>query len=111
MRRLSLWAGVGALALAAIIGAACSVASSQEPTATPVPLGTTAPPATPQMVEGVLFHVPTPKPEAEVVYIGPIDVPAVAMTFDTGVQAGHLPASLARTPKPGLLPLTRYAMN
>jgi peptidoglycan/xylan/chitin deacetylase (PgdA/CDA1 family) len=100
MRRFSLWAGVGALALVAVIGAACSGALSQEPTATPARLGAAAPATTatptPQMVEGVLFNVPAadPKPEADVVYIGPPDVPVVALTFDTGVQAGHVPEIL-----------------
>jgi peptidoglycan/xylan/chitin deacetylase (PgdA/CDA1 family) len=93
MRRLSLWAGVGALALVAIVGAACSGASSQEPT-TPTSLGAAATPAKPDMVKAVLFPVPSPKPEAEVVYVGPIDVPAVALTFDTGVEAGHVPEIL-----------------
>ncbi len=96
MRRFSLWAGVGAFVLVTIIGAACSGALSQEPTATPARLGAAAPAATPQMVEGALFRVPAaePKPEADVVYIGPVDVPVVALTFDTGVQAGHVPEIL-----------------
>ncbi len=96
MRRFSLWAGVGAFALVTIIGAACSGALSQEPAATPARLGAAAPAATPQMVEGALFRVPAaePKPEADVVYIGPVDVPVVALTFDTGVQAGHVPEIL-----------------
>jgi peptidoglycan/xylan/chitin deacetylase (PgdA/CDA1 family) len=96
MRRFSLWAGVGALALAIIIGAASSGGSSQEPTATPARLGAAAPAATPQVVEEALFRVPAadPKPEADVVYIGPVDVPVVALTFDTGVQAGHVPEIL-----------------
>jgi peptidoglycan/xylan/chitin deacetylase (PgdA/CDA1 family) len=99
MKRLSLWAGVGALALAAIIYTACSGASSQEPTATPARLGAAAPPATasPQVEAGVPIGDPTsepPKPEAEVIYIGPRDVPAVALTFDVGVQAKHVPEIL-----------------
>lgn len=92
MRYVSLWVGVGALALVVVIGAACSGASSQEPK--PTRLGASAGPAEPQTVEGALFNVPTPMPEAEVVYVGPIDVRAVALTFDTGVQAGHVPEIL-----------------
>jgi len=96
MKRLSLWAGVGALALAALICAAYSGASSQQPTPTPASFGAAAAPATPEVIEATVFRVPpvAPKPEAEVVYIGPVDVPAVALTFDTGVQAGHVPEIL-----------------
>jgi peptidoglycan/xylan/chitin deacetylase (PgdA/CDA1 family) len=97
MRRLSLWAGVWALALAAIIGAACSGASSQEPTATPERLGVATRAATPQVEVGAPIGDLTSeraKTEAEVVYMGPRDVPAVALTFDTGVQVGHVPEVL-----------------
>ena len=50
----------------------------------------------PQVEAGAPIVAPTverPKAEpkvAEVVYIGPRDVKAVALTFDTGVQAGHM---------------------
>lgn len=91
MRSLSLWVGVGALAVAAIVAAACSGASSQEPKATPGSPGAAAGPgtATPQVVEGTDLPGPIPKPEAEVVHMGPRDVRAVALTFDTGVAAGY----------------------
>jgi peptidoglycan/xylan/chitin deacetylase (PgdA/CDA1 family) len=99
MKRLSLWAGVGALALAAIIYAACAGGSSQERAATPVPSRTPSSLAVgpPQVEAGAPIGDPTserPKPEAKVVYVGPVDVPAVALTFDTGVQAGHVPEVL-----------------
>ncbi|TET95812.1 MAG: polysaccharide deacetylase family protein, partial [Dehalococcoidia bacterium] len=98
MKRLSLWAGVGALALAALICAAYSGASSQQPTLTltPTPAGspTARPLPTSQVLPGIPMGAQPPKPEAEVVYIGPVDVPAVALTFDTGVQAGHVPEIL-----------------
>lgn len=101
MKRFSLWAGVAALALGATVFAACS----SEPTREAIP-SSTPPPAQvlsseesgPAQVEaGVPIDDPTverPKPEAEVVFIGPRDVNAVALTFDTGVRAGHVPEVL-----------------
>ena len=106
MSRLSLWAGLTALALAAIVYAACSGASSQEAIPTPAPspsrvLSFSAGEAGPAQVEaGAPIGDPTvepskPKPsEAEVIYIGPRDVKAVALTFDTGVHAGRVPEVL-----------------
>jgi peptidoglycan/xylan/chitin deacetylase (PgdA/CDA1 family) len=96
MRGFFLWAGVGALALAVIIGSACSGALSQEPTATPASPAKPSPVATAGLhfADRVIIHTPRPRREAQVVYIGPVDVPAVALTFDTGVQAGHLPEIL-----------------
>lgn len=91
MRPLSLWVGVGALAVVAIVAAACSGASSQAPTATPGSLGAAAGPgtATSQLVEGTVIPAPPPKREAEVIHMGPRDVRAVALTFDTGVAASY----------------------
>ncbi len=104
MSRLSLWAGLTALALAAIVYAACSGASSQEAIPTPAPspsrvlsfsAGEVGPP---QVQAGAPIGDPTVEPskpkEAEVVYIGPSDVKAVALTFDTSVQAGQVPEVL-----------------
>ncbi len=104
MSRLSLWAGLTALALAAIVYAACSGTPAQEATPTPAPspsrvLSFSAGEAGPAQVEaGTPISDPTVEPskpkEAEVVYIGPRDVKAVALTFDTGVRAGHVPEIL-----------------
>ena len=99
MKRFSLWAGVAALALAAIVYTACSTASSQEPAPTPTPVVSYTPAAVegpPQVEAGAPIgdppaEPPPPEPgEAEVVYIGPRDVKAVALTFDTGSPAGHV---------------------
>ena len=100
MSRLSLWAGLTALALAAIAYVSYSGASSQEAIPTPAPspsrvLSFSAGEAGPPQVEaGAPIGDPTVEPskpeEAEVVYIGPRDVKAVALTFDTGVQAGSM---------------------
>ncbi len=102
MSRLSLWAGLAALALTAIVYAACSGASSQEAIPTPPPPPTPSPSRVlsseqsgPAQVEaGAPIGDPTVEPsepmEAEVVYIGPRDVKAVALTFDTGVRAGSM---------------------
>ena len=106
MSRLSLWAGLTALALAAIVYAACSGASSQEAIPTPAPSPSrvlSSEEIGPLQVEaGTPIGEPTveranpkPKPgEAEVIYIGPRDVKAVALTFDTGVHAGRVPEVL-----------------
>lgn len=102
MSRFSLWAGLTALALAAIAYASCSGASSQEAIPTPAPspprvlsAGETGPA---QVEAGAPIGDPTVEPsepkEAEVVYIGPRDVKAVALTFDTGVGAGRVPEIL-----------------
>ena len=93
MKWLPVLAGAGALVFAAIIYAACSRVSSQEPTTTvraggepaatasPAPGGAPAATATGEPAKPA-------KPEAKVVYAGP-NVKAVALTFDTGVGAGH----------------------
>lgn len=104
MSRLSLWAGLAALALAAIVYAACSGASSQEAIPTPVPspspsrVLSSEESGPPQVEAGAPIGDPTVEPskpqEAEVVYIGPRDVKAVALTFDTGVQAGSMSETL-----------------
>ncbi len=102
MNRLSLWAGLTALALAAIVYAACSGASSQEgiPTPTPSPsrVLSSEESGLPQVEAGAPIGDPTVEPskpkEAKVVYIGSRDVPAVALTFDTGVAAGSVPEVL-----------------
>ncbi|KKL66557.1 hypothetical protein LCGC14_2143810, partial [marine sediment metagenome] len=104
MSRLSLWAGLTALALAAIVYAACSGASSQEaiPTPSPSQVFSSEESGPPQVEAGAPIGEPTveranpkPKPgEAEVIYIGPRDVKAVALTFDTGVHAGRVPEVL-----------------
>ncbi len=110
MSRLSLWAGLTVLALAAIVYAACSGASSQEAIPTPAPSPSPSPlrvlsseESGPLQVEAgaptgeptVEAANPKPKPsEAEVVFIGPRDVKAVALTFDTGVHAGRVPEVL-----------------
>ena len=106
MSRLSLWAGLAALALAAIVYAACSGASSQEAIPTPVPSPSPSPSRVlsseesgpPQVEAGAPIGDPTVEPskpqEAEVIYIGPRDVKAVALTFDTGVQAGSMSETL-----------------
>ncbi len=76
MRRLTLPAGIAALALMAIIYAACSGASSSQPTPTlppaPTPTPTAKPAATgpPQVEAGAPIGEPTrgpPKREAKVV--------------------------------------------
>ncbi len=100
MKRLPLWAaGVAALALAATVYVACSGASSQEPTPIPspslsyTPTSVAAAVGPPQVEAGAPTDAPTVKPpkgEAEVVYVGPRDVKAVALTFDTGGPAGHV---------------------
>ncbi len=105
MRRLTLPAGVAALALVAIIYAACSGASSSQPTPTLQPVTTPTPtpaakPAAagpPQVEAGAPIVEPTsgpPQREAKVVYVGEGDVPAVALTFDVGVEAAHVPEIL-----------------
>ena len=100
MSRLSLWAGLTALALAAIVYAACSGASSQEaiPTPSPSQVFSSEESGPPQVEAGAPIGDPEVEPskpkEAEVVYIGPRDVPAVALTFDTGVGAGRVPEVL-----------------
>ena len=94
MKRSHLWAGVAALALGAMCFAACSGAPAREPTREAIPPSTLLPA---QVEAGVPIDDPTverPKPEAEVVFIGPRDVNAVALTFDTGVRAGHVPEVL-----------------
>jgi len=103
MRRLTLPAGVAALALTAIVFAACSGASSLEPTPTPTsppaagPVGKSATAGPPQVEAGAPIVKPasgSPKREAKVVYVGQRDVRAVALTFDVGVQAAHVPEIL-----------------
>ncbi len=103
MRRLTLPAGVAALALMAIIYAACSGALSSEPTPTlpsaPTPTPTAMPAAAgpPQVEAGAPIVEPTsgpPKREAKAVYVGQGDVPAVALTFDVGVDAAYVPEIL-----------------
>ncbi|MFB3093109.1 MAG: hypothetical protein ACE1ZN_01715, partial [Dehalococcoidia bacterium] len=77
MSRLSLWAGLTALALAAIVYAACSVASSREAIPTPAPSRVlSSEESGPSQVEaGAPIGDPAVDPskpkEAEVVYIGP----------------------------------------
>ena len=102
MSRLSLWAGLAALALAAIVYAACSGASSREAIPTPAPspsrVLSSEEVGPPQVEAGAPIGDPTIDPskpkEAEVVNIGPRDVKAVALTFDTGVHAGRVPEVL-----------------
>ena len=102
MSRLYLWAGLAALALAAIVYAACSGASSREAIPTPAPspsrVLSSEEVGPPQVEAGAPIGDPTIDPskpkEAEVVYIGPRDVKAVALTFDTGVHAGRVPEVL-----------------
>ena len=91
-------AAAAAFALAAGIFAAYSGTPSQEDTSMPVLPRTLdeAETGPPQVEAGAPIVDPTverPKAEpneAEVVYIGPRDEKAVALTFDTGVQAGHM---------------------
>ena len=103
MRRLTLPAGIAALALMAIIYAACSGALSSQPTptlppaTTPTPTAKPAAAGPPQVEAGAPIGEPTsgpPKREAKVVYVGEGDVPAVALTFDVGVDAAHVPEIL-----------------
>lgn len=100
MRRLTLPAGVAALALMAIIYAACSGALSSQttmtlpPATTPTPTALPAAAGPPQVEAGAPIVEPTsgpPRREAKVVYVGEGDVPAVALTFDVGVDEAHVP--------------------
>ncbi len=103
MRRLTLPAGVAALALMAIIYVAWSGALSSQPTpmlppaTMPTPTAKPAAAGPPQVEAGAPIGEPTsgpPKREAKVVYVGEGDVPAVALTFDVGVDAAHVPEIL-----------------
>ncbi len=108
MRRLTLPAGVAALALVAIIYAACSGVLSSQPTptlspaTTPTPMAKPAAAGPPQVEAGAPIVDSTsgpprrgpPRREAKVVYVGEGDVPAVALTFDVGVEAAHVPEIL-----------------
>ena len=93
-----LWASASALGLVALIYTACSGVSSQEPTrAPPSPVALAGRPSlTSQTVQGVAVHISGSGAgsEAKVVYIGPREMKAVALTFDTGVQAGRVPEIL-----------------
>ena len=95
MKRLPLLA-IMALVLAG--GAvACSGASPAEPQPTPTPTPTVAVPGPREVLAGASIGDPTSGPpahEAKVVYVGPRDVKAVALTFDTGVYSAHMPEAL-----------------
>jgi peptidoglycan/xylan/chitin deacetylase (PgdA/CDA1 family) len=98
MTRLRLPAGVAALALTAVLCAACAGAAPP-PTPAPAPSQAAEPsPAGPAQVEaGAALDDPTsepPRPEAKVVYVGRRDFAAVALTFDVGVNPGHVPEVL-----------------
>ena len=104
MNRILLLAVV---ALVLVLGAlACSGPSPPDPkpspTATPIVAG-----AGPRKVlAGAPIGDPTSGPpghEAKVVYAGPNDRPAVALTFDTGIDAGHMPEVLDILKKHGIL--------
>ena len=84
---------------------ACSGASPTEPTPTPTPTAAVRS-VGPRKVEagapaGSQTSVP-PVHEAKVVYVGASDRPAVALTFDTGVDAGHMPEVLDTLKKHGI---------
>src|SRR3990172_3038120 len=80
-------------------GGACSGAPPPEPQPTPTP--TSSPsvtaPGPREVLAGASIGDPTSGPpahEAKVVYVGPRDVKAVALTFDTGVYSAHMPEVL-----------------
>ena len=78
---------------------ACSGASPAEPKPSPTPTPTPAVAAAgPREVQaGAPIGDQTsgrPAHEAKVVYVGPADVKAVALTFDTGVYSAHMPEVL-----------------
>ena len=84
---------------------ACSGASPAEPTPTPRPT-TAVRSAGPRAVQAGApagnQTIGPPEHEAKVVYVGPTDRPAVALTFDTGVYAGHMPEVLDTLKKRGI---------
>jgi len=89
VKRPPMGAAVALATLVVLVSLACSGVSSEEPArdASPTPPGHAEEPT------GIAAHaalVPSLKPQAKVIYIGPIDRPNVALTFDTGVQAGHV---------------------
>ena len=104
MNRVLLLAVV-ALALPGVL--ACSGASPAEPTPTPTPTPATAARSVgPRAVQAGSpagnQTIGPPQHEAKVIYVGPTDRPAVALTFDTGVDAGHMPEVLDTLKKHGI---------
>ena len=97
MKRLPLSAVVALVLAVGVV--ACSGASPAEPqpTPTPTPTPAVAAPGPREVQAGAPIGDPTSGPpahEAKVVYVGPRDVKAVALTFDTGVGSAHMPEVL-----------------
>jgi peptidoglycan/xylan/chitin deacetylase (PgdA/CDA1 family) len=87
---------------------ACSGASPAEPqpSPTPTPTPSVTAPGPREVLAGASIGDPTSGPpahEAKVVYVGPRDVKAVALTFDTGVGSAHMPEVLDILKKHGKL--------
>jgi len=102
-RRLLLAVVVLVLTVAAL---ACSGASPAEPKPSPTSTPAVASAGPREVQAGAPIGDPTSGPpahEAKVVYVGPNDRPAVALTFDTGVDAGHMPEVLDILKKHGVL--------
>src|SRR3989337_874842 len=100
MRGVETWPSVGAILVLALLLAACqgTEAGPAPPTPTLFPAPAVAPPPTSQATPepkveagaavGELTTAPQPQ-EAQVTKVGQRDARAVALTFDTGVAAGH----------------------
>jgi peptidoglycan/xylan/chitin deacetylase (PgdA/CDA1 family) len=90
-------AGVIALVLAAVLIAACSGSSSEPAGETPAATPSAAAAGPSQVEAGAALggsEGDAPSGEAKVIYVGPRDVPAVAVTFDTNTLADYVPRIL-----------------
>jgi len=106
MNRVLLLAVVALVLPAGVL--ACSSPSPAEPQPSPTPTPRTAVGAAgPREVQAGApagnQTIGPPEHEAKVVYVGPNDRPAVALTFDTGVDAGHMPEVLDTLKKHAIL--------